>query len=337
MSKLLKFKEWLTVEDAAKRLSISAGEDVTEADILRLALGGHLTMSVYFVNHARGRPARIEPIGVSPAQKEVEAFLAEHSSALPGSPNEAKKWLSDFVQSCRGELLPNGKEVLILEGDGQRPARLEGVWDLLMLGAEALDVEHVYQNLTAGPAVELICLGGPLVASADRSQIFQILNSYKRSTRPPEDMPPSIRPKPQISKEMREAMDRLNAMIGPVTASLPKEEEPARWDYETVYYPAEGLPEDSIFVVRTSALRELEERLLADEAQPEKPLHPSERRSAGQIITTLAAMAGLDLSAPYAADETLRAAAATLGLELPSSPETVVKFLKDAAVRANKA
>lgn len=72
------------------------------------------------------------------------------------------------------------------------------------------------------------------------------------------------------------------------------------------------------------------------EPQPEKPLHSSERKSAGQIIATLAAMAGVDLSAPYAADETLRAAAAAYGLELPSSPETVVKFLKDAAARAGK-
>lgn len=79
--------------------------------------------------------------------------------------------------------------------------------------------------------------------------------------------------------------------------------------------------------------------LLNDEVpvSAEKPLHPSERKSAGQIIATLSAMAGLDLSAPYAANEVLRAAAATHGLELPSSPETVVKFLKDAATRTGKA
>jgi len=62
----------------------------------------------------------------------------------------------------------------------------------------------------------------------------------------------------------------------------------------------------------------------------EKPLHPSERRSMGQIIAALAAMAGIDLSKPYAADETMRAAAAQHGLELPSSTETVVKYLKSA-------
>jgi len=76
--------------------------------------------------------------------------------------------------------------------------------------------------------------------------------------------------------------------------------------------------------------------LLAFEIQQEKPLHPSERRSAGQIIAALAAIAKLDLSAPYSAEVVLRNGAATHLLELPSSPETVVKFLKDAAARTSK-
>lgn len=315
MSKLLKLKKWLTVEDAAKRLSISVGEDVTEADILRLALDGHLTLSVYFVNHAKGRPVRIELLS------------SQHFSNAPS----LFEYGPPRCVSIDGAVLPNKKEVLIYEGDEQKPECLEGVWDLLMLGAEKLDVEHAYQSLTGGPAVDLTCFGGPLVASADRSQIFQILSYYKCSTRLQESI------KPKVSKAAREAIDRLNAMIGPVTASPPEQAEPSLWDYETVFYPARGLPDDSTFVVRTAALRELEAKLLADEVQPEKPLHPSERKSAGQIIATLAAMAKLDLCVPYTADEVLRKAAATHGLELPGSPETVVKFLKWAADGAGKA
>ncbi|MBF6615279.1 MAG: hypothetical protein ITG07_00985 [Candidimonas sp.] len=89
-------------------------------------------------------------------------------------------------------------------------------------------------------------------------------------------------------------------------------------------------------VFKPEDIQALANKLNGVEAPKEKPLHPSERRSAGQIIAALAAMAGLDLSAPYAADETLRTEAATHGLELPSSPETVVKFLKDAAARTCK-
>ncbi|MDB6063321.1 MAG: hypothetical protein JWM78_3424 [Verrucomicrobiaceae bacterium] len=60
----------------------------------------------------------------------------------------------------------------------------------------------------------------------------------------------------------------------------------------------------------------------------EKPIHVSEKRSISQIIAVLASMAKLDISSPYAADEVLRAEAARAGIDLPSSPETVVKFLK---------
>lgn len=74
----------------------------------------------------------------------------------------------------------------------------------------------------------------------------------------------------------------------------------------------------------------------AELAPAEKPLTDSERRSAGQIIAVLAAEARIDLSAPYAADATLRAVAARHGLVLPNSPETVVKYLKYATVLSGK-
>jgi len=38
LKKLLKLKDWLTVPDAARHLSILFGEDVTEADVLRFGL-----------------------------------------------------------------------------------------------------------------------------------------------------------------------------------------------------------------------------------------------------------------------------------------------------------
>lgn len=94
-----------------------------------------------------------------------------------------------------------------------------------------------------------------------------------------------------------------------------------------------GLQTDSgVFSMSASAI----EALSQGGAQARKPLHPSERKSTGQIIATLAAMAGLDLSTPYKAVDPLRAAAAVRGLELPGSDETIVKFLKDAAARMGK-
>jgi len=136
---------------------------------------------------------------------------------------------------------------------------LEGVWDLLMLGAEALDVEHAYQHLTGGVPVELVCLGGPLVASPDKSHCFQLLDSYKRDVRPNKN---AITGRPALSKEGREAINRMNQILGPSSDEVSPEHE-FDWDYETVWYPAAGLPKGHALVVRSAALRELERKLLS--------------------------------------------------------------------------
>jgi len=44
---LFNLKEWLTIPDAARHLSTIFDESLTEADILRLGLNGHLKLSVY--------------------------------------------------------------------------------------------------------------------------------------------------------------------------------------------------------------------------------------------------------------------------------------------------
>lgn len=62
VSVLFKLREWLTVAEAAKHLTILFGEDVTEADVLRLALDGHLRISIYFVNSMRAERGAVVPI-----------------------------------------------------------------------------------------------------------------------------------------------------------------------------------------------------------------------------------------------------------------------------------
>jgi hypothetical protein len=41
VKKFLNLKPWLTIADAARHLSILFGEDVSDADVLRLGLDGH--------------------------------------------------------------------------------------------------------------------------------------------------------------------------------------------------------------------------------------------------------------------------------------------------------
>ncbi len=140
MSKLLKLKEWLTVNEAARHLSVLFGEDVNEADILRLALDGNMTLSVNFVNHAEAKRQKIIPI--------------EDAERIVG---------------LRGEMVVLGDywtdtEVMVSDSD---VVTINGVFDLAMVGGERLDVEHKFQCLTGRPEITLTCLDGSLVRSGD--------------------------------------------------------------------------------------------------------------------------------------------------------------------------
>lgn len=315
MSKLLKLKEWLTVDDAARRLSITAGESVTEADILRLALDGHLTLSVYFVNHAYARAGEIVP------REQAKTFTSDLGTM--GLPEEPYTVLIGMPI--------DENHVLELEQDQKLwPVSLQGVWDLPMLGAEALDVEHEFQNLTGGPEVTLHCLEGVFVRNGE-GKIFQLQasfedNEFQRGSRAQlvglkQKIAEGIIESAEAEKILKEHAQQREKLLERVKS------QPRAYNY----YPAGVLPSDSVLVVRTNALRDLETKLLSDDQQEEKPLHNSERRSMTQIIAVLASIAKLDLSSPYAANETLRLEADTKGLEFPKSADTVAKHLKAAA------
>lgn len=59
-------------------------------------------------------------------------------------------------------------------------------------------------------------------------------------------------------------------------------------------------------------------------------LGAKQKKTAGVLIAVLARMPPIDISAPYAAAETILAAGAAMGLEMPA-PNTIVTFLKLAA------
>ena len=146
MSKLFKLKKWVTVPDAAKRLAITFGEEVTEADLLRFALDGHLKLSVYLVNGAYGRPCRpkrIEEI----EWDEVLALDGKHTIKIPRG---GRVW-SDELGCFQVE-----RDVMTMA---------EGVWDVPLIGGERIDVEFKYQQLTNGPEVTAISLDGVFLAS----------------------------------------------------------------------------------------------------------------------------------------------------------------------------
>lgn len=354
MSKILKLKEWLTIEEAATRLSASAGEVVSEADILRFAIDGHLTLSVYFVNHARGIRgeivpytetlwALVPPLMLPDMPLIGKAESPETTATIEQLPDNLKRLLIDnpeaLHEGCRpfmSSLKIDENRYLNLESD---VVTLRGVWDLPMWGAEALDVEHLYQNMVGGPAVTLQSLEGTFVQGSD-GYVYQLQeswdhNEYQAGSKAQQDKIIRRAKEEGLAPETVETLMAQHAEHRKkLLENMRSREDSGKSDEN--YYPAGGLPSDSTLVVRTAALRSFEEKLLSDDVLPEKPLHHRERQSVSQIIATLAAMAGLDISMPYKADEPLRKAAAKHGIELPDSPGTVVKFLRAAAEHSSK-
>lgn len=153
LKKLLKLKDWVTVPEAASHLSTLFGEDVAEADILRFALDGRLTLSVNLVNYAVGRRGKMLPLA------EAERKIIQPSS-------------DELYNSINEVDLLNGR---VVSFSGGPTIISSGVWDLAMLGAERSEIERKYHLLTGGPTVLSGSLDGLLVNRPDGTwcQLFQ--------------------------------------------------------------------------------------------------------------------------------------------------------------------
>ena len=146
MNKLLQLLEWVTVPQAAKHLSVLVGEEVSEADVLQLALHRKITLSVDFVNHAIARHGKTIPLS--------------NAETEPGIPVEGV----DLYNVVLGLVLPDREQVLTFD---DAVVSVSGVWDLPMIGSESLDVAHKFQQLTGGPEVTLQHIDGTFIQRGD--------------------------------------------------------------------------------------------------------------------------------------------------------------------------
>ena len=273
VGKLFKLREWLTLADAAQHLSIMFGEDVREADVLRLALDGHLKLSVRFVNTASARRGTFVSL-----EEKIASFEGIKFEMLPNSSKDAAiKMISELYPE--GGILEIGKEIVTLDG----------VWDLPMIGSEELDVEHEYQILTDGPAVTLQNLEGVFVAGSDGT-LYQLQEHFSDNE------------------------------------YFKKENLKTPWGHLANYYPAGGLPSDSVFVVRTSAIQDLEARISKPDTYVEKPIELRERTTLLMIIAALAQLAKIDISKPSSAATSIENQTALMGARVAA--RTIENHLK---------
>ena len=151
MSKLFKLKEWLTVSEAAKHLSVLFGEEVAESDLLRLGLDGNLDLSVVLFEPILGHEmlaVEREEIAVN-VEKYGDVELApilplEHGFQSDGLDDEIP------ITACGSYFFNDWG--LYLTG---RTCLIDGVWDLYMFGSEKREIENMYfSKLVADQKIE---------------------------------------------------------------------------------------------------------------------------------------------------------------------------------------
>lgn len=274
-SKLLKLREWLTVPDAARHLSNIFEEEVSEADLLRIALDGHVKLSVYFVNHAKARCGKIVTYeDVEWEESTLISFMMSGKGIpdnIKGDPQKTREYIDQFPPSTVMKSLNlDGERYLTLDDN---VTTIRGVWDLSMIGNEQLDIEHEYQMLTGGPEVTLEGLDGAFVESKDGRTMCQLQesfdqNEYKRGSKAQLEKIKEHIARNNIGEEQAKELLDQHKKDREKYLNKRKNENPSN-----DYYPAGGLPHDSVLVVRTQALIDLQEQLSQEDSKKNPSLN----------------------------------------------------------------
>ena len=240
MRKLLELQKWVTVPDAAYKLTIFLGVEVSQAEVLRFALEGSLKLSVNFVNTVEAKRGEIV------AKDEVTSKVALPTEGCP--PILFRNW----VDIGGGQCIKLDDKVV----------SLEGVWDLPMIRSERLAVERMHQGLIGGPEVSIEGdLEGAFVGEID-GLIFQlqVKNDFDYQKYLSADLEKINELKRYNKIDAETANELLNQNEENREMYLKKkiEENPSDG-----YYPVD-LPHDIDFVVRSQALIDLCIRLLQD-------------------------------------------------------------------------
>ena len=280
MSKLFKLKEWFTLDETARHLSVNFGEEVTKADVLRLALDGHLVLSVDLQSTEMGHCGKLIPI----ADAEFQEF--EFEEGKPPS------------RIYGGIVLHTGDEETDVLKFDDKVVRLRGVYDLPMIGGEKNEVENQYREFVGGQRISLTSLDGVFVQAGD-DEFVQILedfddNEFQSGSAAQLDEIEALVVHEKLSDD-KANMLRLKHKADRLEFLKKGRDDPRR------YYPAGGLGRDAVFVVRNESLTKFLREVAEDDGDKslrsieDKPLGTTERNTLLTIIAVLAKEAKVPL------------------------------------------
>jgi hypothetical protein len=307
MSKLFKLKEWLTLEETATHISNVLGEPITLADIYRLALDSHLKLSANFVNGAQARTGKfVKTEDIEFREVENHLFTGE-------------KLETPYSTPLNNETYVSGDDWVSLDPE---VISIKELWDLTMIGSEALDIEHYYQQETSGLEITLTCFEGTLLRQGD--VICQLQSDFDDNEYQ------------QGSKAAKQKLDQYianNKLTDDEIKKLRDEYQAERKKYlggkrefERVptYYPSGGLDEhDYVLVVKTKEVTRFIQSL--EDIPPEaKPLASKERNSLLVLIGALCKQVDID---PNQRGVTSSLVAMTELIGAPLTDDTIRKIL----------
>lgn len=295
--KLFSLKEWLSLEDAARHLSLLFDEEVTVPDVLRLGLDHRLTLSVWFVNHTYARKGKLVPLSECQMRilpnldlKDLKGWRPDRRLVTQDELTAIYPTIKEAVEAGDIYITPDAihytddDQWLVLEKEVKS---ISGIWDLPVLAGEQLDIEHRYQMETGGPAITLENLEGAFV---ERDGVVCQLqedfedNQFQSGSKAYGQALEMRIFEEELSKE--DASQLRNDYSEQRKKFLDGRRDRPREDR---YYPAGGLPEDAVLVVRTAALREFEQAIFEQDSV-EKPLGKREETT---LLNITGALLGL--------------------------------------------
>lgn len=325
MEKFLALKEWISLEEASNYLSTALSEEITVADIYKLALNGHLVLSVNFPNQAKALLAKSIPY------KDVEKipdFLGETVTlGIPANCNE--KFNHDGS--------PVDENAPYLSFGQSKIYTIEGVWDLAMIGNEAIDVQWHLQRMIGGPEINLTNLDGTFLKKGslyaslqtrfenEEDKFITIWQLYNAFTKIFDDANISDEDLYILFKSLfhgedktlkdtyakfksifldkaittKERLSLFGSILKDESVSKKLKKQVAEFDDPCRLYPAGGLPQDVQFVLRTEELQRFINELSAQE-NIKKPLNTKERdnlfKTIGALLMVLKHEKGAEMS-----------------------------------------
>lgn len=173
MNKLFKFKEWLTIPEAAKQLSnVLEDDNVSEADILELGLNRHLKISLHIPHHAYACRGKRLPLSLA---TKVDFSLFKEIMLSKRSPEEAiehepkiPEWIYTGIRTGEDEVVEFDRKI----------ESISGTWDLLMWGGERLYVEKMFYALKSDTYLDLMNIDGSFLQTYDEEVVFSLQEYY---------------------------------------------------------------------------------------------------------------------------------------------------------------